>query len=137
MCQQSRSIKRWRALVFPGGRFYRKPDLPFGPDAHLGKILRELGVSWEQREQVRILLTAQRECAQEPLENLLAANQELINGAYAQCREIMQAVRNSELTRASAGAVASDQWQHAASQCRQSRQLALFAGVLRLPHDFV
>ncbi|MCK6558483.1 hypothetical protein HUU39_18080 [candidate division KSB1 bacterium] len=90
------------APVFPGGRFHRKPDRPFGPGAHLGKILRELGASREQMEQVRVLLTAHRECAQEPLENLRAANQELIDAANAQRREIMQAVRNGELTRAQA-----------------------------------
>jgi Spy/CpxP family protein refolding chaperone len=91
--------------VFHGGRFHhRRPQFPFGPGAHLGKILRELGVSREQMTQIRELLQAQRTCVQEPLENLRAANQDLIDAANAQRKAVLAALRNGEITREEAHA---------------------------------
>lgn len=86
--------------MFPGGRFHqRKPGHLFGPGAHLGKILRELGVAREQMPEIRELLVAQRDCAKEPLDNLRAANQDLIDAANAQRRAVLDSVRSGELTR--------------------------------------
>ena len=91
--------------VFHGGRFHhRRPGFLFGPGAHVGKILRELGVSSDQISQIRELLQAQRTCAQEPLESLRAANQDLIDAANAQRRAVLDSVRNGELTREQAHA---------------------------------
>ncbi|MGH7493526.1 MAG: hypothetical protein ACREOO_14205 [bacterium] len=91
--------------VFHGGRFHhRRPGFLFGPGAHVGRILRELAVSREQITQIREQLQAQRTCAREPLENLRAANQDLIDAANAQRRAVLDSVRNGELTREEAHA---------------------------------
>jgi hypothetical protein len=49
--------------------------------------------------QIRELLQAQRTCAQEPLESLRAANQDLIDAANAQRKEVLAALRNGDITR--------------------------------------
>ena len=91
--------------VFHRGRFHhRKPGHFFGPGAHVGKILRELGVSAEQITLIHELLTTHRECARAPLDELRAVNQDLIDSANAQRRAVLDSLRSGDLTREQAHA---------------------------------
>lgn len=90
-----------------GGPFGRRgPRGPFGPRMgrdstgnHLGSILRELGLTDDQMSQVRELMSGHRECVQEPLDALIAANQELIDAANVERSAIIDSVRSGAITR--------------------------------------
>jgi len=97
-----------------------EPRQPFGPGAppgpqgprkkrvvsgnHLGAILRAMGLMPEQREQVRGLMAAHRECVTEPLAEICQNSQDLIEAANEQRRAIVDAARSGEISREEAGA---------------------------------
>lgn len=93
-----------------GGPFGRRgPRGPFGPRMsrdstgnHLGAILRELGLTDDQKSQVRELMSGHRECIQEPLDALIAANQDIIDAANVERSAIIDSVRSDAITRAEA-----------------------------------
>ncbi len=66
---------------------------------HLGSILRNLGLTEEQRTQLHELMAGHRECVQEPLQAFREANQDLITAANEQRQAIMDALQNGDLTR--------------------------------------
>ena len=66
---------------------------------HLGPILKDLGLTEEQRTQLRELMSEHRECVQEPLQAFREANQDLIADANEQRQGIKEAVQNGDLSR--------------------------------------
>jgi len=85
-----------------GPRGPRGPSGRGGPGArfgnHLGSILRNLGLTEEQRTQLHELMAGHRECVQEPLQAFREANQDLITTANEQRQAIMDEVRNGDIT---------------------------------------
>lgn len=90
-----------------GGPFGRRgPRGPFGPRTsrdstgnHLGSILRELGFTDDQKAQLRELMSGHRECVQEPLDALIAANQDVIDAANLERSAIIDSVSSGAITR--------------------------------------
>ena len=66
---------------------------------HLGAILHAMKLTEEQREQVRELMDAHRECAREPLAAICENSRDIIEDANEQRRAILEAAKAGEITR--------------------------------------
>lgn len=76
----------------PKDRFHHK-------GRHLGRILWQLDLSEEQRNSVREFMEESRECLREPFAQFREAAKPYIEAANEERREIIQQVRDGEMTR--------------------------------------
>jgi hypothetical protein len=85
--------------VMPGdGTFHRHRRHPGHPGSHVGVILMQLDLTEEQAMEIRAILAQHREDVQPILEQLRLVNQPIVERANQERAQIMQQLRNDEIT---------------------------------------
>lgn len=81
------------------GKFHRHGRYRGGRGGHLGKILRQIGITEEQGAAIKELIKAHRESVKASFEALREANQAILDDAKAERKAILEALRNGDITR--------------------------------------